>query len=214
MAILWRPILLVALLLAVPIVPFALFGDRLEDAMTGWLERTQSPGRVSLAVAGILATDVFLPVPSSFVNTFAGAQLGVLLGTLAAWTGMTLGSLLGFGIARWCGPPLAARLVAADELARLERASDRFGPLLVVITRALPVLAEATVLYLGSTRLSWGRFMPAMAISNLGLAAVYATFGHFARQQGMVAVALAVSIALPLAAAAIARQALPARSVE
>jgi hypothetical protein len=51
-----------------------------------------------------------------------------------------------------------------------------------------------------------------MALSNLGLAVVYATFGYLAREQGMVAIALAASIALPLVAATIARMLLASRT--
>lgn len=208
---LWRPLAFVAFLLAVPVVPFLLFGPSLERTTETWLERTESPALVALSVVGILATDVLLPIPSSFVNTYAGAQLGIPLGAAAAWLGMTLGASGGFLLARWCGQPLVERWIAPDELARIERASRRFGPSLVVVTRALPVLAEATVLFLGGTGLAWRRYWPAMALSNLGLAVVYAAFGYLAREQGMVAIALVASIALPLVAATIARWLLAAR---
>lgn len=211
MADLWRPVALVALVLAVPIAPFLLFGADLERATEAWLSQARSPGWVALAVTGILATDVFLPVPSSFVNTLAGAQLGIAAGTLAAWLGMCLGATGGFALARWLGPPLAQWMVGKEDLDRLRRASQRFGPQLIVLTRALPVLAEATVLLLGSTRVGWRQFFPAMALSNLGLAVVYATFGQFARQQGMVVIALAASIALPVLAATIARSVMKRR---
>ncbi len=203
---LWRPVVLVALVLAVPTVPFLLFGADLERSTEDWLAEAESPERLALGVTGILATDVFLPIPSSFVNTFAGAKLGVFVGTFAAWLGMTMGACLGFALARWFGRPLVEWMVRPDEVGRLERAGERFGPQLVIITRALPVLAEATVLLLGSTRLEWRRFFPAMALSNLGLAVVYAVFGFFAKQQGMIVVALAASIALPVLAATIARK--------
>ncbi|MBL9123641.1 MAG: VTT domain-containing protein [Planctomycetaceae bacterium] len=208
---LWRPLAFVAFLLAVPVVPFLLFGPSLERTTETWLERTESPALVALSVVGILATDVLLPIPSSFVNTYAGAQLGIPLGAAAAWLGMTLGASGGFLLARWCGQPLVERWIAPDELARIEGASRRFGPSLVVVTRALPVLAEATVLFLGGTGLAWRRYWPAMALANLGLAVVYAAFGYLAREQGMVAIALVASIALPLVAATIARWLLAAR---
>jgi len=208
----WRPIALVALLLAIPILPFLLFGPSLERLTEDWLERSQSPGSIAMLVTGILATDVFLPIPSSFVNTYAGAQLGIALGTAAAWLGMTVGATGGFALARWCGRPLIERWIDADELQRIEHANNRFGAYLIVVTRALPVLAEATVLYLGGTGLAWRRFWPAMALSNLGLAIVYATFGYLAREQGMVALALVASIALPLVAATIARTLLASRT--
>jgi uncharacterized membrane protein YdjX (TVP38/TMEM64 family) len=161
-------------------------------------------------VIGVLASDVLLPVPSSFVSTLAGSRLGVWIGAAAIWLGMTAGAVGGFALARWFGRPLAERFVAADDLHRMQGLSDRAGPGMLVLTRALPVLAEASVLLLGAMRLPWRRFLPAVALANLGLALAYAALGHFAYQNGHLAVALVASIALPVLATTLSRQWLPA----
>jgi uncharacterized membrane protein YdjX (TVP38/TMEM64 family) len=156
-------------------------------------------------VAGAMATDVVLPVPSSLVATLAGAQLGVLGGTSASWTGMTLGATLAFGLARYWGRPLAERFVSTVDLARLDRLATRLGPGLIVVTRAIPVFAEASVLLLGINRLAWRRFLPALCASNLGIALAYAAFGDFAGRHAWLPLALAISVAAPLALLAIVR---------
>ena len=94
-----------------------------------------------------------------------------------------------------------------DQLAR------QYGPRILIMTRALPVLAEASVLLLGTTRLAWRRFLPAVMLSNLGIAAVYAVLGQLAKTQGELPLALAASIALPLAATTLARRFLRPRPV-
>jgi hypothetical protein len=76
----------------------------------------------------------------------------------------------------------------------------------LVITRGLPVLAEAAVLWMGCTQLAWRRFLPAVVLSNLGIAAVYSALGQTALRYGELPLALAASIALPLLAATIARR--------
>jgi 3-dehydroquinate synthase len=75
----------------------------------------------------------------------------------------------------------------------------------LVLTRALPILAEASVLALGALGLSWRRFFPAVALSNLGIAAIYSVFGALAREREAVIPAMAASVVVPLAAAALVR---------
>jgi uncharacterized membrane protein YdjX (TVP38/TMEM64 family) len=204
--------LIVCLALLVPIVPFVIFGDEIEARVAAWLDPPPPAAAVALGTVAILSTDVFLPVPSSAVSTVAGAQLGIAGATAASWLGLTVGAILGFGLARLFGRPLAERFARKDDLARMDLVAERYGPRLAVAFRAFPVLAEASVLVLGTTRLAWRRFLPAVMLSNLGIALVYAVLGHFARSQGELPLALAASIALPVLAATIARWLLPARA--
>lgn len=200
-----RPLLIVTLVLAAPIVPFVLFGDRLEGWFVGLFDPPPSTATMWWLVAGAMAADVALPVPSSMVSTLAGAELGVLGGTSASWVGMTAGAMLAFALARAWGRPLAERLVAADDLDRLDRLATRLGPGLIVVTRAVPVLAEASVLLLGVNRLAWRRFLPALWTSNLGIALAYAAFGDVAGEYAWLPLALGISVAAPLAATAFAQ---------
>ncbi len=206
-----RPLLILSLVLAVPVLPFVLLGDGLE----GWFAALFDPPPTPLAtwwlVAAALATDVLLPVPSSLVSTLAGARLGVLGGTTASWFGMSVGAAIGFALARRWGRPLAVRLASPDDMDRLDRLAVRLGPALVVLTRAVPVLAEASVLLLGINRLSWRRFLPALLLSNLGIALAYAAFGEFAGKHEWLPLALGISVAAPLAVTAIARWSLTRR---
>jgi len=64
-----------------------------------------------------------------------------------------------------------------DDLVRLDRLSRRFGPILLAIARPLPILAEASVVLLGTTDLSWQRFVTRIALSNPGIAVAYAAVG-------------------------------------
>ena len=191
--------------LAVPIVPFLLFGEQIETALTTWKEHPPAAWIVSLVVVGLLATDIFLPIPSSLVSTLAGWQLGAVGGALAAWLGMSIGAVIGFLLARWWGQPLVAWLTRPADLARTNRLAERFGPLLLVLGRGVPVLAEATVLLCGMHGLSWRRFLPPVLLSNLGLAIAYAAFGQIAEQHQWLPLALAVSIALPVLMVALFR---------
>lgn len=206
-----RPLLILTLVLAVPVLPFVLLGDRVEPWIAAWFDPPPSPLAMWWLVAAALATDVLLPVPSSLISTLSGAKLGIVGGTTASWVGMTAGAVLGFALARRWGRPLAVRLASAEDIDRLDRLAARAGPALVVLTRAVPVFAEAAVLLLGINRLAWRRFLPALVLSNLGIALAYAAFGEVAGRHEWLPVALGVSVAAPLGATAVARWALARR---
>jgi uncharacterized membrane protein YdjX (TVP38/TMEM64 family) len=199
----------VVVALLVPIVPFLGFGDALDQRISNWLDPPPSPAVIAAGTVGVLSLDVLLPVPSSLVSTIAGAQLGIVVGTAITWLGMTFGALLGFGLARLLGRPLAERFSDAEDLSRMDRLAATHGAWILVMTRALPVLAEAAVLVLGTTLLDWRRFLPPVVLSNLGIAAVYAVLGHYARQQEALPLALAASIAVPVLATGVVRWLLP-----
>ena len=200
-----RPLVIVCLALLVPIVPFLVFGDRLEAQIAAWLDPPPSSALVAALTVALLAGDILLPVPSSLVSTAAGAQLGVLAGTAASWLGMTLGALAGFILARSWGRGLVARLSSVEDIERLDQLGRRYGAAMLIIARALPVLAEASVLLAGVARVEWRWFLLTVGLGNLGIALVYSLLGQFARSQGELPWALAASIALPLVATTIAR---------
>ena len=209
-----RLCLLVAAALLAPVVPFVLWGDRIETAVDAWLRSGPEDAAVGWATIAVLATDVLLPVPSSLVNTWAGAQLGIVHGTLCAWSGLTIGGVAGFALSRWLGPPLVDRLVAPADRRHLQALAQRQGWLLVIATRPMPLLAEATVLLLGSMRLGWNSFLPGLLLSNFGLALAYAALGATARSSGRLGLVLLCSIVLPVAATLVVRSMLARTSAE
>jgi uncharacterized membrane protein YdjX (TVP38/TMEM64 family) len=173
----------------------------MERWFTTSLDAALSPSTVATLVTGLLAADIFLPVPSSVVITFSGKMLGFWGGTAASWCGMTVGAVAAFGLARAFGRPMAQRFAATNELKRVDAMAARVGTLVLVLTRPVPVLAEAAVLLMGTTRLPFWRFSVAVGLSNLGIAAAYSALGDSVN----LPVALAASIALPLLAGGIAR---------
>ncbi|MGC4003586.1 MAG: VTT domain-containing protein [Pirellulales bacterium] len=191
-------------LLLVPVVPFLIWGDRLEPWVAATIAETDGP---ALAGGAILAqtSDILLPIPSSMVGTLVGARFSLPTAVLINWTGLMLGAVVGFSLARWCGGAFVRRISDADDLARLELLAERHGPRTLVLTRALPILAEATVLIFGSARMPWRVFLPPVALGNLGIAAIYAALGHWARTENAELWALVASIAVPLAATIAAR---------
>jgi len=202
---LFRTLPLMCAVLLVPVLPFLFFGERFEDYLTGLAHDPPSTLATVGVVVGLLATDILLPIPSSVISTLTGWQLDWWLGTLAIWIGMNLGAVIGFALARRWGRPLALWFSKAEDLERMRHVSDLYGPFVLALTRAVPVFAEASVLIVGIHGLSWRRFLPAVLLSNLGIALAYSAFGDWAKENQWLPLALGVAVALPVLAAAAAQ---------
>ncbi|MCA9078937.1 MAG: VTT domain-containing protein [Planctomycetaceae bacterium] len=208
----YRLLLILALALAIPILPFILLGDGFEQWLNHWTQQFVTPQSVFVAVVTVLSLDVLLPVPSSAVSTFAGDQLGILGGTLASFLGMTLGACGGFAVARWLGPKLLPRLADAEDLQRLQSFDAKWGLWILLLTRPLPILAEAAVVLLGALRFPWRSFLIAITLSHLVIALLYACWGAWAATANQTGWALAISLIVPVLLTIVVRAALPVTS--
>jgi uncharacterized membrane protein YdjX (TVP38/TMEM64 family) len=185
-----------SLVLAFILVPFALF----EDQVTAYASQALSrPPTVLLAllVAGLLASDPFLPVPSSLVGTASGALFGWVLGAVVAWAGMTLGCLLGFWLGRSVGRGGLLRFVGERELGRAEALAERFGGVALVVSRPVPVLAEASVLLAGAVGLPLRTMLLLTGLSNAGVSLAYAVLGAVAGGTGSFLLVFGAAVIVP-----------------
>jgi len=207
---------ILVIFLLVPLVPFLILGESFEKDVRDWVQADQSRAHQLevLLVLGVLAADIFLPIPSSAVMTGAGGIMPFWSAVLASWIGLTVGAIAGFGLARYFGPPFARRFSAREDLTRIAAVGMRYGPTALLLTRPLPILAEACVLLMGTTQLSWSRFLPPVLASNLGLAIFYVACGAGIEDQKMLTLAAVGSGTLPLLLALFIRHRLSAmRSV-
>lgn len=196
-----RPLRLLLILalaaVAVPLVPFLAFGTRLDHLVARWLDPIPAPPVLAAVEVGVLAADLLLPVPSSMVATLGGAQLGVVVGTVCAWLGMTAGAMAGWWLGRTAGAASLASLTA-DERERLARQQQRFGPLAVVLTRPLPLVAEAASLMAGAAGMGCREFLLAAGSGNLAIALVWSIAGVLGRQADSLQWVLVGSLAVPV----------------
>ncbi|WNG19783.1 TVP38/TMEM64 family protein [Cystobacter fuscus] len=166
-----------ALMLAAILIPFFLFGEDLEVAARRLLDTSPPDWQVALVLGALLAGDIVLPVPSSLVNTATGALLGFWRGTAVSWAGMMVASGLGYQLGARAGESALRRMVGESEVARLACMAERYGHWFLVAFRAVPVLAEASVVFAGVSRMSRRGFLLATALANLGISATYAAVG-------------------------------------
>ncbi len=169
-----RLALLALALLAAAIVPFVLFGARLEAWTTHALAAGRAAGGMGAVLCALLlASDVLLPVPSSLVSIACGTAFGFWPGVLVSTLGMTLGSCLGYALGRGAGASGLARWASAADRGRVERLHARFGPWIVALLRPVPVLAEASTVVAGFGRWPWVPFLVLSAAANLVISLFY-----------------------------------------
>ena len=129
---------------------------------------------------GLLVADVLIPVPSSLLMVAHGALFGVWIGTLLSLLGSVGAALVAFSVGR-AGGPLVDRLVSPEEKARADRLIARWGALAVIVSRPIPLLAEAVAILAGASPLSWSRMALAALAGSLPPALLYALTGALTR---------------------------------
>ena len=125
---------------------------------------------------GLLVADVLLPVPASLVMVAHGALFGVVAGTLLSLLGSLGAAAFGFYLGR-AGSPLLGKVVPEGERQRGDALLRDWGSLAVVVTRPVPILAEAVAILAGTSPLPWGRFLLAAAAGSLPPSLLYALTG-------------------------------------
>jgi uncharacterized membrane protein YdjX (TVP38/TMEM64 family) len=139
-----------------------------------WLQ--QGGPLAALVGVGLLIADVALPVPSSGVMIANGALFGVGLGALLSLVGSVAAAVVAFSVGR-SGGPLLARLLPRHEQASVARLLDTWGALAIVVTRPVPILAEATAIAAGASPIGWRAAIAAALAGSLPAALLYAIVG-------------------------------------
>ena len=75
-------------LIGLVLVPFFLFETQFNAFAAEMTRSDTATWLASSSIFGLLALDVFLPVPSSIVSTAAGVLLGFWRGAAIVWAGM------------------------------------------------------------------------------------------------------------------------------
>lgn len=191
--------ILIAIVLAIILIPFFLFGSRIE----GWTNEVlyasgQNKIWTALVLAIMLTLDIFLPVPASIVSTGCGFLLGFINGTMVSFAGMTLGCLLGYAFG--FNSRRALQWLGKDELNKMERLFKGSGFWAIILARPVPVLAEASVIFAGISKMNRFQFMMASVLSNLGISMVYGLVGAYSVSVNSFLLAFAGAMLMPATA--------------
>jgi len=187
-----RALFAAALLLALILVPFALWEDPLARFSQARLDSPDSRIAAGVTIILLLAADVVLPIPSSIVSASAGVLLGVYWGAASIWVGMTLGSALGYGVGRF-----AKGFLGKDEFEPIKQKLARYGWWAIALSRPMPVLAEAVSITAGAVLMPFPRYLFLSVLSNLAVAVAYAAAANFAWSNDYVVIYALVALTVP-----------------
>lgn len=202
----WRLWALMLGIVTVLILPVLVLGLTFEERILAWAVEDRTEIIQFFLIAGVLALDLVLPVPSSALSTYAGGALGFLIGTCASWLGMTAGAVAGFATSRLLGLQFVRRRAGDDETL-LANFSSGYGMSALLITRPLPLLAEACVLLAGASRMRWTMFLVPVATSNLVISICYAAAGAYSRELSVLPQTMIAVVLLPITLTVLVRRA-------
>jgi uncharacterized membrane protein YdjX (TVP38/TMEM64 family) len=188
--------LLISLFLLI-VLPFIILEGTIKQAFDNSLKAELDNIWLAELIAFLLAADVILPVPSSIVSTTAGSALGFGVGTFTCWVGMSLGCLIGYWLGAVAGTPVVRRLVGEKELGKAQHLGVRLGVVVLIVTRAVPILAEASVITAGLMHIPPRLFFFVTSFSNLGVSVVYSGIGAFAYEINSFLLVFAGAILVP-----------------
>jgi uncharacterized membrane protein YdjX (TVP38/TMEM64 family) len=128
---------------------------------------------------GLLIVDVIAPVPSSIIMLANGMLFGAILGTLLSVVGGFGAALAGYWIGTR-GERFGKRWLGDESLQRANAFFRNYGMMAVIVSRPIPILAEAVSIIAGISRMPARKFFPAALLGLLPTAIIYAVAGAYA----------------------------------
>lgn len=172
-----RSLAVTVVLVSAIIIPFALWESDLLALSQQWLTDADNQTVLAGIIVALLALDVFLPTPSSLVSIAAGIQFHAEIATILIFIGMSLGCVMGYFLGRLV--PVNWAFPDPDEIARVQNLYRRYGALSLMLARAVPVVAEASVIHAGIARVPFIVVLAYTLPANLAIGALYAGAGRW-----------------------------------
>ncbi len=137
-----------------------------------------NPYKIAFIVAALLASDVFLSVPTILIVTYAGHILGFELGLIASTIGMLLSGTIAYWLCHWSGNKMLTILITDNkQIDEVNSIFHRLGFGMLIIARALPMLPEATCCLSGMMKFNFLKFILYYLLGTLPYAIVLTYLG-------------------------------------
>jgi uncharacterized membrane protein YdjX (TVP38/TMEM64 family) len=203
---LWRPILLLVIIIAVLALSKVLgLGERLV-LLRDWIRSLGVWGFAVFVLLYIVA--VIAAIPGSAITVAAGALFGSFIGVVAVSIGATVGASLAFLISRYFARDAIVRWLSDKEkFRRLDRLTEQHGAIIVALTRLVPLFPFNLLNYgFGLTRVrfwtyvfwSWLCMLPGTILYVVGADAIAKAIAQGRVPWTLVAILVAAAIALAL----------------
>ncbi|RXJ72758.1 hypothetical protein CS022_14075 [Veronia nyctiphanis] len=135
-----------------------------------WLRHAQtlSPFYTGGLAVLLLSADLFVAMPTLTITILSGFLLGHLGGALSAILGMMFAGCIGFFMGRRYGEKLLMFLLKdQNKLDDVRTAFQRQGLMMIILSRAVPILPEVTACLAGTTGMTFSRFLVAWSVNTI-----------------------------------------------
>lgn len=120
----------------------------------------QSYGSIGLLIVMIIQT-IIAPIPSEVLLMFSG-MIGIKIFDIVLFggTGLIIGSIIAFYLARLGGKPIIAKLIGEKWIGRVDGWVERHGMKAILLTRLVPIIPFDLISYMsGITSLSFKNYL-------------------------------------------------------
>lgn len=140
-----------------------------------WLEWAQEidPVIIFLLVTLLLFSDLFIAVPTLTITILSGYFLGFPYGSISATLGMFMAGVSGYFLTHRFGERILNKVIKNEE--KRKDAIDSFhkyGFLMIIMSRASPILPEVSACMAGMTRMPFRKFILAWTINSVPFALI------------------------------------------
>ncbi len=140
------------------------------DQIKAWFIQAKefSPLYVGSVVVLLLFADLFIAIPTLTVITLSGYFLGFQYGAVSSLIGLMMAGVFGYGLSNIFGENILGFLLKKEK-ARQEMKSTfiQHGFVMILLSRATPILPEVTACLAGMTKMKFSKFMLAWLISTV-----------------------------------------------
>lgn len=140
------------------------------EQIEGWLTQARelSPLYVGTIVVLLLFADLFIAVPTLTVTILSGYFLGHTYGAVSALSGVLLAGVCGYALSRYYGDTILGFLVKEEEKRNeMITTFQEHGFMMILLSRAMPILPEVTACLSGMTRMNFSKFLLAWVMSSV-----------------------------------------------
>jgi uncharacterized membrane protein YdjX (TVP38/TMEM64 family) len=132
-----------------------------------------SPWWVGPLLMGLLFADLFIAVPTLSLCILAGYLLGFWGGYLFSLAGITLAGITGYVLSRRFGNTFINLVIRdSDEQNRMRSTFHQHGILILLLSRAAPILPEVSACMAGVTKMKFSTFLIAWLSVNIPYVAI------------------------------------------
>ena len=137
----------------------------------------------------LLVLDIILPIPSTIIMYLNGFVMGLLIGTIVSFISLLCSSICGYAI---------GKTLNKSNYEKYQRFYDKYGPSAIILTRGMPIMAEAISIMCGYIRIPFRRFLFFQAIGYLPVCLIYAYLGTIANENEAFLPVLGISIIITI----------------